>query len=35
VNRELGPDSDFTAAMKPIEQVAGVVVGQASSPEIR
>ena len=25
--RELGPDSDFTAAIKPIEQVAGVVVG--------
>jgi 3-hydroxyisobutyrate dehydrogenase-like beta-hydroxyacid dehydrogenase len=24
---ELGPDSDFTAAMKPIEQIAGVVVG--------
>jgi hypothetical protein len=27
--REQGPDSDFTAAIKPIEQVAGVVVGQA------
>jgi 3-hydroxyisobutyrate dehydrogenase-like beta-hydroxyacid dehydrogenase len=27
VIRELGPDSDFTAAIKPIEQVAGVVVG--------
>lgn len=26
---ELGPDSDFTAAMKPIEQSAGVVVGGA------
>jgi len=26
---ELGPDSDFTAAVKPIEQVAGVVVGGA------
>jgi 3-hydroxyisobutyrate dehydrogenase-like beta-hydroxyacid dehydrogenase len=26
--REQGPDSDFTAAIKPIEQVAGVVVGQ-------
>ncbi len=25
--RELGPDSDFTAAIKPIEQAAGVVVG--------
>jgi len=24
---ELGPDSDFTAAVKPIEQAAGVVVG--------
>jgi 3-hydroxyisobutyrate dehydrogenase-like beta-hydroxyacid dehydrogenase len=30
VNRELGPDSDFTAAIKPIEQVAGVVVGEPS-----
>ena len=27
--RELGPDSDFTSAIKPIEQVAGVVVGGA------
>ncbi len=27
VNRELGPQSDFTAAIKPIEQAAGVVVG--------
>ena len=26
--RELGPDSDFTAAIKPIEQAAGVVVGE-------
>jgi 3-hydroxyisobutyrate dehydrogenase-like beta-hydroxyacid dehydrogenase len=25
--RELGPDSDFTAAIRPIEQAAGVVVG--------
>jgi 3-hydroxyisobutyrate dehydrogenase-like beta-hydroxyacid dehydrogenase len=24
--RELGPESDFTAAIKPIEQIAGVVV---------
>jgi 3-hydroxyisobutyrate dehydrogenase-like beta-hydroxyacid dehydrogenase len=24
---ELGPDSDFTAAIRPIEQVAGVIVG--------
>jgi 3-hydroxyisobutyrate dehydrogenase-like beta-hydroxyacid dehydrogenase len=28
---ELGPDSDFTAAIKPIEQAAGVVVGQLGS----
>jgi 3-hydroxyisobutyrate dehydrogenase-like beta-hydroxyacid dehydrogenase len=28
VNRELGPQSDFTAAIKPIEQAAGVVVGE-------
>jgi 3-hydroxyisobutyrate dehydrogenase-like beta-hydroxyacid dehydrogenase len=27
VNRELGPESDFTAAIKPIERAAGVVVG--------
>jgi 3-hydroxyisobutyrate dehydrogenase-like beta-hydroxyacid dehydrogenase len=27
--RDQGPDSDFTAAIKPIEQAAGVVVGQA------
>lgn len=27
VIRELGPDSDFTAAIKPIEQAAGIVVG--------
>jgi 3-hydroxyisobutyrate dehydrogenase-like beta-hydroxyacid dehydrogenase len=26
---ELGPDSDFTAAIKPIEQAAGIVVGAA------
>jgi 3-hydroxyisobutyrate dehydrogenase-like beta-hydroxyacid dehydrogenase len=26
---ELGPDSDFTSAIKPIEQAAGVVVGDA------
>jgi 3-hydroxyisobutyrate dehydrogenase-like beta-hydroxyacid dehydrogenase len=26
--RDQGPDSDFTAAIKPIEQAAGVVVGQ-------
>jgi 3-hydroxyisobutyrate dehydrogenase-like beta-hydroxyacid dehydrogenase len=28
---EVGPESDFTAAMKPIEQAAGVVVGGAAS----
>jgi 3-hydroxyisobutyrate dehydrogenase-like beta-hydroxyacid dehydrogenase len=27
--RDQGPDSDFTAAIKPIEQAAGVIVGQA------
>jgi len=27
--RDQGPESDFTASIKPIEQVAGVVVGQA------
>ena len=27
--RDQGPDSDFTTAIKPIERVAGVVVGQA------
>jgi 3-hydroxyisobutyrate dehydrogenase-like beta-hydroxyacid dehydrogenase len=27
--RDQGPDSDFTAAIKPLEQAAGVVVGQA------
>lgn len=27
--RELGPDSDFTAAIKPIERAAGIVVGSA------
>jgi hypothetical protein len=27
VNRELGPQSDFTAEIKPIDQAAGVVVG--------
>jgi 3-hydroxyisobutyrate dehydrogenase-like beta-hydroxyacid dehydrogenase len=29
VIRRLGPDSDFTEAIKPIEQAAGVVVGDA------
>jgi 3-hydroxyisobutyrate dehydrogenase-like beta-hydroxyacid dehydrogenase len=28
--RDQGPDSDFTAAIKPIEQVAGVVVGHVA-----
>jgi hypothetical protein len=27
VLREIGPDSDFTSAIKPIERAAGVVVG--------
>jgi 3-hydroxyisobutyrate dehydrogenase-like beta-hydroxyacid dehydrogenase len=27
VMRELGPDSDFTSAIKPIERAAGIVVG--------
>jgi 3-hydroxyisobutyrate dehydrogenase-like beta-hydroxyacid dehydrogenase len=27
VIREMGPDSDFTSAIKPIEQAAGIVVG--------
>ena len=27
--RDQGPDSDFTAAIKPIEEAAGVIVGQA------
>jgi 3-hydroxyisobutyrate dehydrogenase-like beta-hydroxyacid dehydrogenase len=29
VIREMGPESDFTTAIKPIEQAAGVVVGGA------
>jgi 3-hydroxyisobutyrate dehydrogenase-like beta-hydroxyacid dehydrogenase len=29
--RDQGPDSDFTTAIKPIEQAAGVVVGQAAT----
>jgi 3-hydroxyisobutyrate dehydrogenase-like beta-hydroxyacid dehydrogenase len=28
--RDQGPDSDFTAAIKPIEHAAGVIVGQAA-----
>jgi 3-hydroxyisobutyrate dehydrogenase-like beta-hydroxyacid dehydrogenase len=28
--RDQGPESDFTTAIKPLEQVAGVVVGQAA-----
>jgi hypothetical protein len=27
VIREMGPESDFTSAIKPIEKAAGVVVG--------
>ncbi|HEX3972769.1 MAG TPA: NAD-binding protein, partial [Stellaceae bacterium] len=27
VYREMGPESDFTSAIKPIEKAAGVVVG--------
>jgi hypothetical protein len=27
VIREMGPESDFTSAIKPIEQAAGVIVG--------
>ena len=30
VIRDLGPDADFTAAIKPIEQVAGVIVGRST-----
>jgi 3-hydroxyisobutyrate dehydrogenase-like beta-hydroxyacid dehydrogenase len=30
--RELGPESDFTAAIKPIEKAAGVVVGRPQGP---
>lgn len=31
VIREMGPESDFTSAIKPIEQAAGVVVGKAKT----
>jgi hypothetical protein len=31
VIREMGPDSDFTSAIKPIEKAAGVVVGGTAS----
>ena len=31
VIREMGPESDFTSAIKPIEQAAGVVVGGKKS----
>jgi 3-hydroxyisobutyrate dehydrogenase-like beta-hydroxyacid dehydrogenase len=31
VIREMGPESDFTSAIKPIEQAAGVVVGDKGS----
>jgi hypothetical protein len=30
VIREMGPESDFTSAIKPIEKAAGVVVGGSS-----
>jgi 3-hydroxyisobutyrate dehydrogenase-like beta-hydroxyacid dehydrogenase len=30
VIREMGPESDFTCAIKPIEQAAGVIVGRQS-----
>ena len=32
VMTELGPDSDFTSAIKPIERAAGVVVGEETNP---
>jgi 3-hydroxyisobutyrate dehydrogenase-like beta-hydroxyacid dehydrogenase len=31
VYRDMGPESDFTSAIKPIEQAAGVVVGKAKT----
>jgi hypothetical protein len=31
VIREMGGESDFTSAIKPIEKAAGVVVGEAKS----
>ena len=31
VMRDMGPESDFTSAIKPIEQAAGVVVGKAKT----
>src|SRR6266853_4239536 len=31
VSRDMGPESDFTSAIKPIEKAAGVVVGGAKS----
>jgi hypothetical protein len=31
VIRDMGPESDFTSAMKPIEKAAGVVVGGAKA----
>jgi 3-hydroxyisobutyrate dehydrogenase-like beta-hydroxyacid dehydrogenase len=30
--RDQGPDSDFTTVIKPLEEAAGVTVGQASTP---
>jgi len=35
VLRELGPDSDFTSAIKPIERAAGIVVGGAALEAVR
>ena len=35
VIREMGPESDFTAAIKPIEKAAGVVVGRSKRPVTR
>jgi len=32
VIREMGAESDFTTAIKPIEKAAGVVVGDISFP---
>ena len=33
VIREMGAESDFTSAIKPIEQAAGVVVGGPGAPK--
>ena len=34
VIREMGPESDFTSAIKPIEKTAGVVVGEAKGGHV-